>query len=213
MMIMNNFDDKASSPTSGIKAKPQGHQRKIGVLMTVLSAAFIVWAAWQMSFEPARIRGIVDSVSPLSSFPDVFMITSSPTALYSVIGCGAFIVLCMGIYRIVKKQPMGYGLKFLAFIVGFAIIIGHAMYINSVREPVFEELVSVQHEWAEERYGIIYDEIIVLETEGRKNKTIKNQDQVVWQGDIIAEVCQDSDLTILFCEPGTDQELFVMTDY
>lgn len=213
MKCMNNYEPQKPLVDPKLKAEKDKLQHlQIGIFLTVISLIAIIWAAWQLSSEPARIRAIPDSVSPLSSFPDIFKITDSPAALYSVIGGGAFIVLWTGLYRIIYRKPSTWH-KFLAFGIGFAIIIGHAFYLNSVRVPVYDELVSVQHQWADERYGIIYDEVTILETEGRKNTTIKNQDKVIWDGEIIAEVCKDSRTTVLFCEPGTDQELFVMSEY
>jgi hypothetical protein len=151
---------------------------------------------------------LTENVSPENSFPDLYHIVSGDMALYSVIGGGAFMVLWMGTYRIINGRP-GTWHKFVAFLIGFAIMIGHSLYINSVREDVYKELASIQHTWAEDRYGITYDEITILETEGRKGTTNKNQDKVVKDGEIIAKVCKPDRETILFCEPDSDYELFV----
>ena len=183
--------------------------RIIGVILSVLAVSGILYAIIQWSTSFAELKGIPDSVSPAGPFPNVMNLTHSLSNAISLAGF-CLIMLALGVYRIITGRK-SRAVIFIAFFIVFAMGIGVALYVNSVREDVYDELVSSQHQWADSRYGIIYDEVTVHETTDRKNQTIKNQDSVIWEGEIIAKVCPKDEHTVVFCDPDTGEELTVFS--
>lgn len=76
-----------------------------------------------------------------------------------------------------------------------------------IYSPATDVLLKNQHSWAEQRYGITYDEVVPYETRSTKHAARKWQGDVISDGKPIARVCDYMAVQIRFCEPGTIQEL------
>lgn len=182
--------------------------RIIGLVMCVASLIAAVWCLAQYPAELEKMKQLPSSVDPSKYFPNVFNLTGN-TTYFIFFACMAGLVFGLGLYRLIKGHK-SRGLVFILFFVFFGIAIANAFYINSVRQGIYDELVSSQHQWAEQRYGIQYDDVSILETKNRKSQTHKEQDKVYSNGDVIASVCYPTDETIAFCDPETSLELYVL---
>lgn len=183
--------------------------RIIGLVMCVIAFIGSVWCLAQYPGELEKLKQLPSNVDPSKHFPNVFNLTGNTTYLI-FFACMAGLFFGLGLYRVIKGHK-SRGLIFILFFVFFGIAIANAFYINSIRQGVYDELIPAQHTWAEQRYGIQYDDVSILETKNRKNQTHKEQDKVYSNGDVIASVCYPTDETIAFCDPETSLELYVLT--
>jgi hypothetical protein len=217
---MDNFDfDSTADVLTGGKASKFGTHpvkpasRIIGIVMVIaaLTWLFLSVDIWQKEFDRMKLLGTYKD--PGMAFVNPENLTGGLALIGSLQGFAA-ILLCLGIYRIIFSRKSTW-LVFVVFPLAFAAIIGQALYINSVRIEVKETVLSNQHEWAEQRYGIVYDEITTRtkkhDNTTNESRNYKVQDSVTKDGETIATVCERHERqAVLFCEPGTDVELFSM---
>jgi hypothetical protein len=88
-----------------------------------------------------------------------------------------------------------------------------ALVGHSIQAPVSDNLLANQKSWAEQRYGISYDEISTFETKAGRYGHRTWQNELIKDGKPVAEVCGEKTYIseIRFCTPGTLQELTVIS--
>lgn len=179
--------------------------------MTIISLVGMGWLTFEYRKEQDKIVSFPSTIGPDNYFVDIYNY-SEGLSFISVIFAGAIILLALGVYRIMTNARPPKKLTAIAFAVVFPLLIIQAIQAGNQQKDTISELLSVQHTWAEQRYGIEYDEITVRTWEGRKGQTNRVQDNVMKDGQNIATVCPYDRYNILFCEPGTTDELPVYTN-
>lgn len=204
---MTNFTNLLNPvPPSPVQNKAPGQSaRIIGIVMAVVAMIAMGWLALEYRKETDKILDFPGTMVPENMFINIFNFTGGSALIVTLFG-GALIVLILGIYRIIANKKSKV-LPFVAFFLVFGLCIVESLQVNEMRKDVVEELLVVQHDWAEKRYGIEYDDITVRTWEGRKGKTHHAQEHVMRDGEIIASVCHQDDYNILLCQPGTMDEL------
>lgn len=114
------------------------------------------------------------------------------------------VIMFHGILLVRKPSSPPKDLPWLLGIIVGAIFIAIGWFVYS---PATDVLLKNQHSWAEQRYGITYDEIVTYGTRSIKHAPKKWQGDVISDGKPIARVCDYMAVEIRFCEPGTIQEL------
>lgn len=209
---MDNFDPEASTPAQKKNYWPKHAatpaSRIIGIIMVVAALSWLVPSFSIWDNELTRLKMMGNYKDSQLAFVNPQELTGGLALIGTLQGFAA-IVLCLGMYRIIFSRKSSW-LVFAVFPIAFAAIIGQALYVNTVREETVKTVLANQHEWAEQRYGITYDEITLREMTARNSsRSWKVQDSVMKDGQIIATVCERHDRqSVLFCEPGTDTELF-----
>lgn len=208
---MDNFNSESMPPA---KKKPYWPKhpvtpaaRIIGIVMVIAALAWLIYSVGIWDNELNRLKMMVNYKDPAYPFVNPQELTGGLALIGTLQGFAA-IVLCLGIYRIIFSRKSSW-LVFAVFPLAFGAIIGQAMFVNSVREETVKTVLANQHEWAEQRYGVTYDEITLREISARNSsRDWTVQDSVMKDGEIIATVCERQERqATLFCEPGTDTEL------
>lgn len=208
---MDNFNPAEPSPAKKKNYWPthpvSPASRIIGIVMVLASLTWLYLSIDIWDNELNRLKSMVNYKDPELAFVNPEELTGGLALIGTLQGFAA-IVFCLGVYRIIFSRKSSW-LVFAVFPLAFGAIIAQALYVNSVREDTKEAVLVNQHEWAEQRYGITYDEITVREIKGRnENRSYTVQDSVMKDGQIIATVCERHERqSTLFCEPGTDTEL------
>lgn len=211
---MDNFDfdssadlipDGSSSSRWGKRPESRG-ARIFGIVMVV---AAILWPIASVNIwytEMARMKSLGDFSDPYYYFVNPFELTGGLALIGSLQGF-AGILLCLGTYRIIYSRK-STALVFIVFPIFFGLIIAQAFHVSGIREEVQKSAISNQHTWAEQRYGLTYDEITVKTLKANESRTYKAQDSVMKDGQVIASVCEaENRQSTYFCEPGTATEL------
>lgn len=204
---MENFTNPLNpvpKPNARNKAPGNG-PRIIGIVMTVVATVALAWLANEYSKETDKILSLPHIMDPQNMYINIFNFVGGSALIVTLFG-GVLMMLILGVYRIITNTK-SKKLIFIAFFLVFGLGIAESLQVNEMRKDVVEELLVEQHDWAEKRYGIQYDEITVRTWEGRKGRTHHMQESVMRDGEIIATVCPQDDYNILFCEPGTTDEL------
>lgn len=188
------------------KQAPSTFARIFGIVMVVASVVWLIASVDIWNTEMARMKSFGTLNDPKYYFVNPMEITGS-LGLITFLQGFALLLITLGIYRIIYARK-SRRLVFVAFPVFFAIAIGQALYINSVRETVVKDVLANEHSWAEHRYGVTYDEITTKEIKANESRKRKVQDEVKKDGQVIANVCESENRwEIYFCEPGTSTEL------
>lgn len=191
-------DVKISANTS--KHSP----RTLGVFMIAASIIIIGWQGLELYRYIEDMRALPGSMRPDKMFVNIYKINGAPFSL--VVISSLLVILILGIFRVVKNKK-SKDLIYIAIVLAFGLAIGGTSQLDSIAHGVEEELLVVQKDWAEKRYGISYDEITVKKTKGNKNRTKLAQDSVIKNGETIATVCKHDNYNVQFCKSGTDTEL------
>lgn len=195
-------------------AKDPKVQRRIrigGVVMSVISLLFLLPGLGYLMGAPERIANFPTEIPPTEYFPNLYELDIDSAPMMGVLVLFAAVGLICGIARVKRGQRSG-GLVTIGVFFGFFISMVIAMNVTeNIKEPILESLHSNQHVWAEERYGITYDEITVGVHGTSRNKTYF-QDEVIEDGVVIARICEREDGTIMFCGATSIREMPVLVD-
>lgn len=200
-----------SAQNAAPQTKHSNAPRIIGIIMAVPAFIAMIWLGAEWAKEYSKILSLPQIMDPANMFVNVHNFVGGLALILTLFG-GALMVLTLGIYRIITNTS-SRALTFTIFFVAFGLAIAGSIGVNHMRIGVQKDLLSVQHSWAEQRYGIQYDQITDRKWEGRKGSTHYEQDQVMKDGEVIATVCAQDKYNILFCEPGTSDELPVYLNY
>lgn len=148
------------------------------------------------------VLSLPDVVSASNPYPNPYGIDLS--------GLGAVFLICLSVYGI------AHGVFFFKYphrkrrqapwLIAVAVTLAFFTVSQLLYAPVVKQLLEKQHSWAEQRYGIDYEEISTFQTKSRSTDRTW-QDKVISKGQVIAEVCPRQGYEISFCVPGTLQEL------
>lgn len=221
---MTDFDFDASDvlPDGG---KPERFRkypvtkaaRIFGIVMVIAGLCLFIYGLQGWNVELARMVSLGDYRDPMYAFVNPENLTGNVTIGIFFMGL-ASMMLILGTYRIIYSRKSSW-LVFPAFFLVFGIGIGMALHVNNVRMEVKEKVLVNEKAWAEKRYAISYDEIMVKKIEPKTNSKYDYtvQDEVKSGGKVIAKVCTNSDRqSIYFCDKETGEELpmsLVDTDY
>lgn len=205
--ISPSYQPQSSAQPTPVSKPPRfpNAPRAIGVIMVALAFIAMVWLGVEWNKEYSRVISLPQNMNPANMFVNVHDFVPGLALIVSLFGL-AIMVLTLGIYRIITNTK-SRALTFTVFFVAFGLAIISALGINHMRIGVQKDLLTAEHTWAEQRYGIQYDQITDRKWEGRKGSTHYAQDQVIKDGEVIASVCEQDKYNILFCEPGTSIEL------
>lgn len=214
-----DFDVSDTLPDGGTPRRFQKHPvtpgaRIAGIIMVIAAVALFIYAFDGWNHELERMQSFALYSDPAYPFVNAEELTGNIGLAIGLMGLSAIMTI-LGGYRIIFSRKSSK-LVFAAFFIVFAIAIGMALHVNNIRMEVKEDVLKNEKVWAEKRYGIAYDEITVKkiepDTHSRNDYTI--QDEVKKDGNVIATVCMDDDRSSLkFCEPGTQEELYVYSSY
>ena len=210
---MDNFD--FDTPTNALpeqKRKGFGQHptkpssRVFGIVMVVAALAWLFYSVGIWDTEINRLKAMGDFKDPYYYFVNPQELTGGLSLIGSLQGFAGILII-LGVYRIIFSRKSTW-LVFVAFPICFGIIIAQAFYINGIREEVQKTVLSNQHTWAEERYGVTYDEITLKVVKANETRNYKVQDEVKKDGETIASVCEaENRQSTYFCETGTSTEL------
>lgn len=189
--------------------KPRTSPRTIkiqGILMIIVSLALIFYFGSEYIKERARILSLPQTLKPEDSFVDIYryMLNADYASVFIAMG---LMMLVWGTYRIIRQTKADKTTTGIALLIVFFLFIGQYAQVNSANKETTKELLSLQHTWAEQRYGIEYDDITTKTIPQRRGADRQLQDQVILDGKVIATVCPSYPADMIFCEPGTTNEL------
>lgn len=185
--------------------------RTVGIIMAAGAFIALICSLFILNEEKAKFRALTTYFHPDYNFINPEQI-GFELSFISVSQGGILIVLILGIYRIIFSRKSTTNFAVLTSLACMVLTFLSAIPMQGIHKEIKTEMLVNQHTWAEERYGIIYDEITVREVENGK-RDYKVQDKVLLNGEVIASVCErDSRRTVIFCETGTDIELFRDSD-
>jgi hypothetical protein len=206
-------NDREERRKAELETDPK-RRRKIrinGVIMSVIFGFLLLCSLAYVVGAPERIREFTTDIPATGLFPNLYKVDLDSSPLLSVIALFSLVGVVSGISRVIRGQR-GPGWLPMTVIVGFFIAFAFSMYLtNEYKEPIVKELHVTQHDWAEQRYGITYDEITVGERGSRRNITYF-QDKVIKDGEPIAWVCEQKEDTVAFCGVNSMHELPVIVE-
>jgi len=189
-------------------------QRRIrinGVILSVFSLLLLIPSLAYIAGASERISAFSTKIPPTVQFPNLYKLDVDSSPLLAVIAFYALIGLVSGIARIVRGQRGPSWLPMTLFAGFFILMVISFQITKEIKEPILDSLHVSQHEWAEERYGITYDEITIGQ-HGSGKYTTYFQDEIVEDGTVIGRVCEQEDDTIVFCGVNSIREMPVLVD-
>lgn len=212
---MSDFDFDASNvlPDGGKPSRFPKHPvtkaaRIFGIVMVIAGLCLFIYGLQGWNIELARMVSLGDYMNPEYAFINPENLTGNITMAIGFMGLSS-IMLILGIYRIIYSRKSSW-LIFPSFFLVFAIAIGMAFHVNSIRVEVKEKVLANEKVWAEKRYAVSYDEVTVKKVEPKTNSKYDYtvQDEVKSNGEVIAKVCTNPDRqSIYFCDKDTNEEL------
>lgn len=200
-------NEKVTQPYSKYGPHPiKKSSRTIGIVMTSVAAIGLLLSLFFMKETERTLYARIDNVNPAFNFANPHTLYLD-LSLINVIQGGGLILLILGIYRIIFSRKSTTNFAVLTSLACFVAIIIAVIAGSGDNAKINKTALENQHTWAEQRYGVIYDEITIREIENGK-RDYKVQDKVLLNGETIATVCeQDNRQTVQFCFPGTNEEL------
>lgn len=182
-----------------------------GVIMSILSLLLLIPSLTYIAGAGERIRTYSTEISPSLPYPNLLKLDVDSSPLVAVVALVALVGLICGISR-VKRGQRGPSWLPMSTFVGFFILLVIAFSITEkIKEPIIDSLHVSQHEWAEKRYGITYDEI-TIEKHGTGKHITQFQDEIIEDGTVVGRICEREDETIVFCGVNSIREMPVLVD-
>lgn len=190
-----------------ILAKPQDTAeagRKKAELSLKVFAGFVAASVIQLIY----VLMMPAAVSAYKYFPAPHVIDESGFFVVLILGLTiSFTLLLHGLYMAKGFSFPSFLVKGIGFCVGFIVFMIVGFCFTDVVIGVQDEMFSLQHSWAQERYGIVYD-TISMESLGHNESD--RQSTVYLNNEVVADVCPGPYTEVLFCAPGTTDELPVI---
>lgn len=180
--------------------------RIAGCFMSILGIILVIVFSIEYVKERVNVKSFPDSINEADAFVDVHTFGRGISYSMFFISLGVMLMVWGG-YRIVRKVKATNTVNLIALGITASLFIGLYTPIHMENKIIKDELISAQHEWAEKRYGIEYDDITTKSWTTRLSKKNYAQDKVMKDGQVIATACTSYPLGVIFCEPGTTNEL------